>query len=214
MKKLKIKEYIKKDYKFDRKTLIAITSLIIVISGVFGWLYEFIFYYFNSGMKQFYMRGGNFLPFINIYAYGALIICFLTYKKRKQPLKVFLISALSCGSLELVSGFVMEKVRYGIRCWSYNEEILNFGNIGGYVCLRSVLFFGLSGLLLIYIILPIIFNLARKCNKKWFFIISITICSIFVLDELYNLIFCRLLFLPRASTIYKKFGLKYIYFNR
>ena len=49
-----IKNYIENDQKFDKKTLLAIICLIIVISGIAGWLYEFIFYFFNSGMKTFY----------------------------------------------------------------------------------------------------------------------------------------------------------------
>lgn len=212
--KEKFRNYLNKNYRFSKKTMVGIYSLIIVFSGMFGFLYEFIFYFFNSGMKTFYWRGANFLPWINIYMYGALIICFLCYKKRKRPLKVFLISALSCGMLELISGYVMEKVRHGVRCWSYNEEILNFGNIGGYVCLRSVLFFGLSGLFLIYVILPIIFEIARKMNRKKFLIISITLCAIFLTDELYNLIFARVLSLPKASTIYKNLGMHYIYFYK
>ena len=59
-----IKNYINNDITFDKKTKLAIICLIIVISGIFGWLYEFIFYFFNSGMKTFYFRGANFLPWI------------------------------------------------------------------------------------------------------------------------------------------------------
>ena len=213
MKKI-IKDYINNDNIFDKKTLIGIIALVIVISGIFGWVYEFIFYYFNSGMKTFYMRGGNFLPFINIYAYGALFIWFLTYKYRNKPLKVFIISTITCGVLELLSGWFLYDVLGFVRCWSYNEEILNFGNIGGFICLRSVLFFGLSGLLLIYIILPVCFYIARKMNKKLFLIITITICSIFLIDEIYNLIITNIFSLPHASELYKSIGFKYIYFNR
>ena len=212
--KKKLNDYINNDYQFDFFTKVGIVCLVIVVSGIFGWLYEFIFYFFNSGMKRFYYRGGNFLPFINIYAYGAMIILFLTYKKRKKPLQVFLISMLSCGLLELVTGWFVPRLNNGVRWWSYNEEILNFGNIGGYVCLRSVLFFGLSGLLLIYIILPWIFSLTHKLNKKVFLIISISLCSIFIIDELYNLIFARVLFLPRATDIYKKLGFNFQYFMK
>ena len=81
-----LKKYINEDIKLSKNQKIGILSSIITVSGIFGWLYEFIFYYFNSGMKQFYMRGGNFLPWINIYAYGALLIIALTYKRRKNPL--------------------------------------------------------------------------------------------------------------------------------
>ena len=103
----KFKNYLEHDHQFDKVTLLGIFSLIIVITGVFGWLYEFIFYFINSGMTQFYYRGGNFLPWINIYAIGAMFIYFLTYKKRKNPFFVFFVSLITCGILEYVAGWFM-----------------------------------------------------------------------------------------------------------
>lgn len=210
--KEKFKKYLNEDYSFDKSTMMGIICLIIVISGIFGFLYEFIFYYFDSGMTTFYYRGGNFLPWINIYAIGAVMIFFLTYKKRKNPLYVFLVSMISTGILEYIGGWFMEHIM-NTKCWDYTSEILSFGNINGYVCLRSVLIFGISSLLLIYIIVPLCFCLAKRMKKKYFLILSYTLCAIFLFDELYNLIFARLLSLPRASTIYKKLGFNYLYFK-
>ncbi len=207
----KYKDYLNKDHKFDKKTMLGIFCLIIVISGMFGWLYEVVFYYFNSGMTEIYWRGGNFLPWINIYAMGAILIYVLTYKKRKNPLFVFIVSMISTGILEYIGGAFMEHIMH-IKCWDYTNEILSFGNINGYVCLRSVLVFGLSALLLMYLIVPLCFYLAKKMPKKVFLILSYTICAIFLFDELYNLIFANLLNLPRASEIYKELGFKYLYF--
>lgn len=206
-----IKNYINNDITFDKKTKLAIICLIIVISGIFGWLYEFIFYFFNSGMKTFYFRGANFLPWINIYAIGAIMIFLLTYKKRKHPIYIFLISIIASGILEYIGGYYMEYFN-DVRCWNYDEEILNFGNINGYVCLRSVLIFGIMSLLLMYLVVPFIFYLETKLNKKTFLIICYSLCFIFLADELYNLIFANAFSLPRASSIYKKIGLKYLYF--
>ena len=207
----KYKDYLNKDHNFDKKTMLGIFCLIIVISGMFGWLYEVVFYYFNSGMTEIYWRGGNFLPWINIYAMGAILIYILTYKKRKNPLFVFIVSMISTGILEYIGGAFMEHIMH-IKCWDYTNEILSFGNINGYVCLRSVLVFGLSALLLMYLIVPLCFYLAKKMPKKAFLILSYTICAIFLFDELYNLIFANLLNLPRASEIYKELGFKYLYF--
>ena len=207
-----IKEYINKDYKFDRLTKLGIIALIIVISGLFGWVYEFIFYYFNSGMKDFYYRGGNFLPWINIYAIGSLIICFLGLKHRKNPFKIFLISVIATGILEYVAGWGLYTFCNGFRCWDYNTEILNFGNINGFVCLRSVLFFGLSSLLLVYGIVPFCIFLSEKLDRKTFLVISFSLCFIFLVDELYNLVIAKLFALPRASDIYKSIGFKYMEF--
>ena len=207
----KYKEYLNKDHNFDKKTILGIFCLIIVISGMFGWLYEVVFYYFNSGMTEVYWRGGNFLPWINIYAMGAILIYVLTYKKRKNPLFIFIISMISTGILEYIGGYFMEHIMQ-VRCWDYSNEILNFGNINGYVCLRSVLVFGLSALLLMYLIVPLCFYLAKKIPRKTFLILSYTICAIFLFDELYNLIFANLLNLPRASGVYKDLGFKFLYF--
>lgn len=210
--KEKYKQYINQDHSFDKATMLGIFYLIIVIAGIFGFVYEFIFYYFNSGMTKFYWRGGNFLPWINIYAIGAILIFFLTYRKRKNPLFVFLVSMISTGILEYIAGWGMFHFGNGFRCWDYNNEILNFGNINGFVCLRSVLIFGISSLLLIYVIVPFCFYLAKKMNRKKFLILSYSLCAIFLFDEFYNLIFARLLSLPRASDIYKSLGFSYMNF--
>lgn len=204
------KKYLNEKIELDKLTIFGIICLITVIAGVFGWVYEFIFYYFNSGMKVFYYRGANFLPWINIYAIGAIMIILFNYKNRKVPWKVFLYSVVITGILEFSAGYVMDNFFKGLRCWNYNTEILNFGNIGGYVCLRSVLFFGISSLLLMYVILPICIYIATKLDRKIFLIISISLFTIFIFDELYNLIFARILHTPRARNIYEKIGYKYM----
>lgn len=204
------KDYLEKNHSFDKKTMLGIFCMIIVIGGVFGFLYEYFFYFFNGGMKEFYYRGGNFLPWINIYATGSVMIYILTYKYRKNPLKVFLISVISTGLLEYFSGLGIYIIGDGLRYWDYNTEILNFGNINGFVCLRSVMFFGLSALLLMYAIVPFCFHVASKSNRKLFLIVTITICSIFLADEFYNLIFTKIFNLPNAIKIYKSLGVHYM----
>ena len=201
------------NHSFDKITMLGVFALVIVITGIFGFLYEYIFYFFNGGMKGFYWRGGNFLPWINIYATGSVMIYFLTYRHRNNPFLVFIISFISCGILEYISGLGMYIIGNGLRCWNYNQEILNFGNINGFVCLRSVSFFALSSLLLIYGIFPLCFHLAKKMDKKAFLTISFTLCSIILFDEFYNLLFARILSLPRATAIYKKLGVHFVTFK-
>ena len=204
-------KYLNEDIKFDKETMIGIFCLLVVITGMFGFLYEFIFYYFNGCMKTFYWRGGNFLPWINIYATGSIMIYLLTYKDRKKPLKVFLVSVITTGILEYFSGLGMDKIA-GKRCWDYSQEILGALNINGYVCLRSVLVFGVFSLLLIYIVLPLIFYIAKKSNKKVFITTSIILCSIIMIDEFYNLLIARIFHLPRAYNVYSKLGVPYVKF--
>ena len=204
--------YINTELKLSKGQFFGILGLIVVISGIFGWVYEFIFYFFNGGMEKFYMQGGNFLPWINIYATGAIMILLLSFRFRKKPLLVFLISFISTGILEYFSGLVIFEV-FNTRFWNYNTEILNFGNIGGYVCLRSVLFFGISGLILMYLIVPLCYFISTRISIKKFIVISAILFSVFMLDELYNLAFARIFNLPRATEVYKSIGFEYVNSN-
>ncbi len=211
MKKV-FNEYLNDKLKLEKYQIIGITFLVVVLSGMFGWIYEFFFYFINGGMKTFYWQGGNFLPWINIYATGAILIYLFTRKFKKKPILVFLIAMLVTGILEYVSGFLIFHLCDGLRLWDYNVEILNFGNIDGFVCLRSVLFFGVSALFLMYGMIPFCIYLSIKLKKKTFIIISSTLFFTIILDELYNLLFARLFKLPRAFDIYDKLGIKYLNF--
>lgn len=206
------KKYLENSTYLDKFQKIGIFCLIVVLSGIFGWVYEFIFYYFNGGMKEFYMQGGNFLPWINIYATGSIMIYLFTRKYKKNPWLVFIISIISTGLLEYFSGLIIYKLFNGLRLWDYNNEIINFGNIGGFVCLRSILFFGISGLFLVYLMIPFCIFLSNRINSKTFFNICFIIFIIFMFDEIYNLVIARLLNLPRAYDIYTKIGFKYVKF--
>ena len=208
-----IKEYIEKDVLLNKKEIIVIFCLIFVIGGVFGWLYEFLFYWMNSGFRTFYWRGANYLPWINIYAYGSFLIIFLTYRFRKKPLIVLLISMISTGILEYCTGYVIYGKLGWIRCWDYNKEILNFGNVNGYICLRSITVFGISGLILMYGMLPLFIKIAKEFNIKKMLILSILLFSIFFIDNAYNFMLYKYFPIPKASDFYKEKGFNYLYFS-
>ena len=137
----------------------------------------------------------------------------VTYKYRSNPLTVFTLSIISATLLEFTAGYVLDKF-FDLRFWDYNVEILNFGNINGYICLRSVLGFGIAGIFLMYVLIPFLISLSKTIPKKVFLTISICLCSIFLLDELYNLFFARLLNSPTAMEIYDGKGFKYFEFNK
>ena len=199
--------------ELDKRELTSFICLIVVICGFIGWLVEVLFYYVDSGFSTFYWRGGNFLPWINIYAWGALLIITLAYKNKEHPLQVFLISMASAGLLELLSGYFLYGVLGWTKSWDYTQEVLSGFSIGGYVSLRSLVGFGIGGLFLIYILVPLLIKLVTSKYKKPVFIISIILCSIVMIDELYNLVIAHLIHTPRARDIYRPLGLKYLYFK-
>ena len=160
--------------------------LLMIVGGIFGFIYETIFYRIDLG--YFVKRGTTFGPWIPIYAFGTLFIVLVSYKYRSNFKKVFLINCLVTGTLELLSGFIFDKC-FHTRLWNYNEEILNFGNINGYICLRSVLFFGLSSLLLIYVIIPKLKEFIKQMPERIVKIIAISLITLFCLDIIiYNLL--------------------------
>ncbi len=191
---------------------VGIILLTWVFAGFFGWVYEFIFYYFDGGTGEFYMQGGNLLPWINIYAVGAILIMVLVQllKLKKHPWLVFLVSVVATGLLEFVSGWLVYVIGNGTRYWDYNTEILSFGNIGGFVCLRSVLIFGVSALMLVYLVVPFFVKLAKRMSKRAFLILAISLFSIVMVDEIYNLLASKVFGWPDAMELYKSMGWKYL----
>ncbi|MBR3236654.1 putative ABC transporter permease [Candidatus Saccharibacteria bacterium] len=204
------REYLEKGIQLKRYQKVGILFLLVVFAGFFGWVYEFILYFFDGGMKEFYMQGGNLLPWINIYAIGAVLVVATTFKLRRNPWLVFIVATLVTGILEFVAGWLVYTVGNGTRYWDYNIEIWNFGNIGGFVCLRSVLFFGVSALFLMYMIIPSLVYLALNLSKRKFLTLAITIFVLVMLDEVVNLTL-KNLDLPTAMDFYESLGLKYKY---
>lgn len=166
--------------EYNLKKTISVLLLIMVIGGVLGFIYETIFYRIDLG--HFTKRGSTFGPWIPIYAYGSLLITILTYRFKDKPLKVFTINTLLTGTLEYLTGFILFKFK-GIRLWDYNTEILNFGNINGFICARSVLLFGFSSLALIYLIIPKLLKWINKVSDNKLLLISVILASLFFLDE-------------------------------
>lgn len=196
----------RKKIKLETYQKIGILMLVFVIAGVVGWVYEFIVAWIENGHIM--AKGGNFLPWINIYAFGALLIIPLTYKFRKKPWAVFLISVLATGLLELVGGWLVYTIGNGTRYWNYDYGLWAFGSINGFVCPLSVTIFGIGALLLMYFVLPFCIKLATKMSKRAFLILAISLFVLFVGDEIINLIL-KNLGQPTAMDFWRSLGLEY-----
>lgn len=162
---------------------------IFVIGGIFGFLYEEIFYWFDLGYLT--KRGTTYGPWIPIYAFGSIFITLLCSKYKKNPLIVFMLGSIISGLLEFATGYILFHI-FDTRLWDYNIEILNFGNIGGYICLRSILFFGVSSLLLIYGIIPLLKKSKEKINKTLTNKITTILFLMFIIDIIISCILRRI----------------------
>lgn len=207
------KYYLRYEYDFAPSTRLGLGLAIWVLGGFLGFVYEIIFYWANSGFKTFYWRGGTFGPWLEVYSIAALFIYLLLYRLRRQPWFVILISAAGCSVIQLLVGLGLYYFFGGARAWNYNLEILNYGNIGGFICLRSVIEFAVLGILVIYVIAPLVYTMAYRMRRSSFSTLWIIIGFVCILDMLYNDVACSILpSLISAPDLYQGFGLRYMRF--
>ncbi len=206
--KVAFRQYLSKGFHLAKYQKIGIFLLIIVFSGFAGWLWEFSLDEISGGFKHIYIKGGNFLPWINLYAYGAILIIPMTYKLRRYPWAVFVIASIGTGLLELLAGWLVYTLGNGTRYWDYTERWWGFGNINGFVCPVSAITFGIGALLLMYLLVPFCIKLALNMKKRAFLTFTITIFALVMVDDITNLTL-KNLGLPTAMDFYHSLGFKY-----
>ncbi len=199
-------DYMNNKIKLKTYQKVGIMFLVVVIAGFIGWTYEFFLAWAENG--HIFMKGGNFLPWMNIYAIGAVFLVPIVWKLKKYPWAVFLASALVTGVVELIGGWLVYTVGNGTRYWNYDYGPWCFGSINGFVCVLSVTCFGLSALLLTYAVLPFCVHLALKMNKRAFLTLATVLFVLIMADELTNLTL-KNLNLKGAPAFYESLGLEY-----
>jgi len=174
-----------------RRAELCTVLLIFVIGGLFGFFYEELFYllndYLKEGVWRLQKRGNTFGPWIQIYGYGAVLIHLTTKKLRRRPALVFLTAGAVCGSLEYFTGLALDQC-FHVRFWDYNVEIWNWGNLNGYICIRSVLVFASAGLLLQYLVCPILDRVRRRIAPGTLTAVSMVLAGLCVLDIVSSII--------------------------
>ncbi len=169
-----------RDMELTRKQSVLAVALIFAIAGISGWVYEEFFYLLNDG--HFSWRGHGFGPWLPIYAFGMVILLFSTAPVKESKWKVVLLCGLISGAFEFVVGWWLYHFHDGLRLWDYNTERWNWGNIGGYVCFRSVIVFAVAAPLLIYTLIPLIGKMAKKLPDKAYTLITLIPFVLFVID--------------------------------
>lgn len=200
------RDYLDGKIKLEKWQTAGVVMLVFVLAGFIGWVYEFIFDYIDLG--GWYMQGGDLLPWINIYAFGALLLLPIIKRLKYHPWAVLVASFLTTGAVELIGGWLVYTIGNGARYWDYNNKPWNFGNIGGFVCLLSVTIFTVFSMLLAYVILPWCIHLAQRMSRRAFLTLAISLFTIVMLDEVTNLVLknCGL---PNAMDFYQSLGWKY-----
>lgn len=149
--------------------------LIFFIGAFVGKIVETIVYFVTK--HKFINTGSLFGPWIPIYGVGAVILYFL-HPLKDKPILLFLVSSLLCGTLEYFTGLFLDKVIHK-PMWDYKDMYLS---IGGYVCLLSVVSFGIAGLLLNYLFLPLFNKVFNNVDFKYIKYATCIITILFIVD--------------------------------
>ena len=166
-------------HSLSRSTALSLLPALFVAGAVLGWIYETLFYRLDQG--QFIRRGQGLGPWLPIYGFGFLLIFLCAWRLRRRPVLVFLASGISTGLLELVTGWVLFTFFDGLRLWDYNVEIWNWGNVGGFICARSILLFSTAGLVVVFFLIPLLVRLLDRFPRG-FRLVSGLLCLLFVAD--------------------------------
>ncbi|MBQ9914033.1 MAG: putative ABC transporter permease [Clostridia bacterium] len=142
-----------------------------------GWCLESL--YCSIGEKRFVNRGFLTGPLCPIYGTAALVLVILIYNPFKNnPLAVFVLGIILCDIVEYVTSYIMEKL-FSARWWDYTYE---FMNIGGRICLKHTLYWGVISIIFVKTIHPAVDNLYSRIDGSYLKAILIAVLGVFALD--------------------------------
>ena len=188
-----------RDEMMTQKQVILAVGLVFVIAGIAGWIYEELFYRINDG--YFSRRGQGKGPWLPIYGFGTVILLFATAPVKESLWKVVLLCGLISGVFEFLVGWALYHFFGGLRLWDYNTERWNWGNIGGYVCLRSILVFASAAPAMIYTLVPLIGRFAHTLRDPAYTMITAVPFGISAADMLSGYVFKGIL---NADSVFGK----------
>lgn len=150
-----------------------------LIYGFLGWCLEVIYAALNTG--KFINRGflnGALCP---IYGVGAVIVILALTPVSGNILLLFIGAAVMTSLLELLTGFVLDRL-FHTRWWDYSDMPFN---LGGYICLKFSLLWGLVCISLMRGIHPVIYAIVHKLlagNSLIAVIILLCLLALFISD--------------------------------
>lgn len=158
--------------------------MLFFIYAVLGWIIETTLVSIEK--RKFVNRGFLIGPYCPIYGFGGLAITILLKNYTKDPIVLFLMAVIICGTLEYFTSYIMEKV-FKARWWDYSTKKYN---INGRICLETVVPFGILGCLVMYVLNPITFKYLNMISDSMLDIISAICFTIFITDNIisYNVI--------------------------
>lgn len=142
-----------------------------IIYAFFGWCLEVVYQAVEHG--KFINRGFLNGPYCPIYGFGMIIVTGTLEPIKENVIVLYIGSVILTTSLELVTGFVLEKI-FHQNWWDYSDERLN---LKGYICLKFSLLWGIACLVAVRLIHPFVYGFVEHIPKT-FGVITISVIMV------------------------------------
>lgn len=153
-----------------------------VIYGCMGWVYETIYCIVKSGKWE--NRGFLYGPMCPIYGVGALGISAVYEYFRPEDggalvwWQVFLVSVFGSMVLEYFTSWLLEKL-FHAYWWDYSDSPFN---IHGRICLPASLGFGVAGLIVVYLVYPVVYRMTAALCPPAMELVSLLFMALMAAD--------------------------------
>lgn len=146
------------------------------IYSFLGWCVEVIYATVNSG--KFVNRGFLSGPVCPICGFGVLTVVITLQPLKDNLLILFLGSVVLTSLIEFITGFILEKI-FNDKWWDYSQDPFN---IGGYVCLKFSLLWGLACILVVDVVQPIIYKFVNAFPLTFGEVLLVISLIVFFID--------------------------------
>lgn len=146
-----------------------------IIYSFLGWVLESV--YKTIIFKKPTNSGFLYGPFCPMYGIGAILMI-LAGKLSNNPVVIFIMAFFIFSIWEYLVAVVIEKL-FKTKYWDYSHLKFNFQ---GRICLKNSLYWGILGVLLIYVIQPIISNFTDYIPRDILFYIDIVLIVAILVD--------------------------------
>ena len=147
-----------------------------MIYSFIGWCGEVVV----AAVKRhrFVNRGAVSGPFCPIYGLGAAVVAVFFPELKGNPLFLFLGGMVVNTFVEYVTGRIMEMSLHK-KWWDYSDQKFN---LGGYVCLKTSVLWGICTVLMIYVLNPVFTGRVGLIPKLWGEIILWVLFGLLIVD--------------------------------
>ena len=147
-----------------------------MIYSFIGWCGEVVV----AAVKRhrFVNRGAVSGPFCPIYGLGAAVVAVFFPELKGNPLFLFLGGMVVNTFVDYVTGRIMEMSLHK-KWWDYSDQKFN---LGGYVCLKTSVLWGICTVLMIYVLNPVFTGLVGLIPKLWGEIILWVLFGLLIVD--------------------------------